>query len=124
MLGVTPVGIYTDSPIESRRFYMQTLGLEQVYPVGEKNRNAAEGTVLKLESPQLEVMTVQTKLVKHGNPVTISENSRLILHPNDAEKLFEKLVNNGIEIAIGTSGLYSFTDLNGIVWEISKSTKH
>ncbi|MBF0407727.1 MAG: VOC family protein [Candidatus Riflebacteria bacterium] len=123
MLGVTPVGILTDSPVESRCFYTKTLGLEQVYPLSHINTDTeiTPEVVLRLESPQIELMTVQTKLFRKNGPVTVNENTRLIIHSRDTGKLLERLTLYGTELERTTRGNFSFTDLNGINWEISRN---
>jgi len=126
MIGVTPVGIVTYLPEESRRFYHGVLGVEQVYPLRSIDAPQGRATVLRLESPQIEVFSVETRQLDatpapNGGALCGSRapmtDSRLILHPNDPAALQQRLVKHGVTIRNGIRTGFRFEDLNGITWE-------
>ena len=126
MIGVTPVGIFTYLPEESRRFYHGVLGVEQVYPLRSIDAPEGKATVLRLESPQIEVFSVETRHLDAAPTPTTSalcgsrapmNDSRLILHPNDLAGLQKRLVKHGVTIRNGVRNGFRFEDLNGITWD-------
>lgn len=126
MIGVTPVGIFTYLPEESRRFYRGVLGVEQVYPLRSIDAPQGKGTVLRLESPQIELFTVETRHLDTppssdagalcGSRAPMND-SRLILHPQDLTALQQRLVKHGVTVKNGVRNGFKFEDLNGITWE-------
>ncbi|HNW33576.1 MAG TPA: VOC family protein [Candidatus Ozemobacteraceae bacterium] len=118
MIGVTPLGILTDKPGPSRQFYKQILGIERVQTCSEMTSPEARGTLMRLESPQVEVFATETRLLDRTENTVISAEHRLIMRPRDPQALVERLAVAGINISRTSGGSASFEDMNGINWEI------
>lgn len=119
MIGVTPVGVFTYLPEESRRFYHGVLGVEKVCPL--QSIEAAEGraTVLRLESPQIEVFSVEIRNLEDSPTRGRLNDSRLILRSPDLADLQQRLISYGVAIGEAVRKGFRFEDLNGITWEAS-----
>ncbi|MBF0501665.1 MAG: hypothetical protein HQM09_16115 [Candidatus Riflebacteria bacterium] len=119
MIGVTPVGIFTYLPVESRSFYRGILGLEQVYNLREVEAEDGKGCILRLESPQIEVFSVEMREcdAKHNN--MLRGDTKLIIHPYDFAYLNLRLLDGGVILSTGPKGSLRFEDLNGISWEVA-----
>jgi len=118
MIGVTPLGILTDKPGPSREFYRQVLGIERVQTCPELRSLEARGTLMRLESPQVEVFATETRLLERTEKTLISSEHRLIMRPRNPQSLVERLTVAGIDITLTARGFASFEDMNGISWEI------
>ncbi|MFZ2958303.1 MAG: VOC family protein [Candidatus Ozemobacteraceae bacterium] len=121
MIGTTPVGIFTYLPAESRRFYRVVLGLEQVYSLRDLETEEGRGCILRLESPQIEVLSVETREYDVERPRTLRGETRLLLHPRDPAALHARLRERGVTITAGLKDSFRFEDLNGISWEAYSS---
>lgn len=118
MTDVTPLGIITDKVEESCAFYKNVMGIERVVRLGSKLTEGASDTVLKLESPDIEVISTQLRIGDRSVNRMIRRDHRLILRPRDLGSLLNKLSKLGIEPASNPSGGMMFEDINGINWEL------
>jgi catechol 2,3-dioxygenase-like lactoylglutathione lyase family enzyme len=118
MQGVTPVGIISQKPLESREFYRQVLGIERVMTLRRLAEEGMNGTVLRLESPQIEILATEFRLLDRVVNQPLPRDHRIILRPRDMGALVQRLRQAGIEPVTNPSGGMLFEDLNGISWEI------
>ena len=119
MTGVTPVGIITEKPLESRAFYARTLGIERVMTLRHIDEDEGmAGTVLRLESPQIELLSTELRILDRRINQAIRRDHRIILRPRDMGGLLNRLTTAGIEPESLPTGGLTFDDLNGISWEI------
>ena len=119
MTGVTPIGILTEKPLESKIFYGETMGIEKIMAVKHIDTvNGLPGTVLRLESPQIELFSTELRVLDRRVNRAIRHDHRIILHPRDSASLLIRLDRLGIEPEVLWGGSLLFDDLNGITWEI------
>ncbi len=118
MVGVTPVGIVTSKPEESRQFYGRTMGIERVQVLRRLFMEGMEGVVMRLESPNLELLETETKVLERSVNQTVRCEYRMILRPRDIGGVLHRLAQEGITPQTSRYGSFVFDDLNGISWEI------
>ena len=118
MIGVTPVGIITTLPSESRRFYRDILGVERVQMVRSVESDGMEGMLLRLESPYLEVFSIETRLQGQNCNRIINRDFALQLRPPNVKKVLYRLDQEDVKTRTDAKGTIRFADVNGIAWEI------
>jgi len=120
MVGVTPVGIITNCPNESRKFYKEVMGVDRVQFLKKivSEDVETENFLLRLESPQLEILSIETRLLDRAVNRVVRKDYSLHFHPKDLKELLRNLNKEKIETRIDDKGNLSFEDLNGIHWEI------
>ena len=126
MIGITPVGIFSSTPEESRAFYRNVLGCErvQVLPAGPPGSpQEIDGRIVRLERPQVELLSTEYKLLDRQVNQLIHKDHRLILRPRNLGELLNRLQAAGIEPAEHSRGGLIFEDLNGVTWEIRYSAR-
>ncbi len=121
MVGVTPVGVLTDRPSESKRFYKEVLGVDRVQflkKVPSPDGGETESVLLRLESPHLEVFSVETRVMDRSVNKIVRRDYSLMFHPADFKNLLHKLNVEKIETKMDDRGHLHFEDINGIGWEV------
>ncbi|HOY67710.1 MAG TPA: hypothetical protein PLP29_12545 [Candidatus Ozemobacteraceae bacterium] len=119
MIDVTPLGILTDQPESSRQFYRTVLGIERIQSCTLPTQNGAPApTLLRLESPQVEVFSSETRLLERTTNAVIGIEHRLLLKPRDPLGLLSRLETAGIALLDRHGATATFEDLNGIRWEL------
>ncbi len=119
MKGITPFGIYTDQPDESRAFYRSVLGIERVWSMRPTAETQAEpGVVLRLESPRLELFASELHLTDRQVNDRVPGRCQLVLYPDDMTRAAQTLEKAGIDFRSDYAGRLYFEDLNGVQWEI------
>ncbi|NLI79675.1 MAG: hypothetical protein GX442_24930 [Candidatus Riflebacteria bacterium] len=118
MVGVTPVGVITDKPAESRHFYGTVMGIERVQTLRRLFMENMEGVILRLESPAIEVLETETKVLERPVNQTVRREFRMIMRPRDIGGVLFRLAKEGITPQTSPYGSFVFDDLNGISWEI------
>lgn len=151
MKGITPFGIYTCRPEESRAFYRSILGIERIWsmttPAVEtasgspashpEHRRPADtsswkassaeedaldfGVVLRLESPRLELFASEVRLLDRRVNDRVRGQYQLVLYPGDLRNAARQLEEAGIEFRTDYAGRLYFEDLNGIQWEMRET---
>lgn len=117
MKGITPFGIYTDQPAESRVFYRSVLGIERIWSMPASARTAS-GVVLRLESPRLELFASELHLTDRQVNDRLPGRLQLVLYPDDMRRAVQSLEQAGIDFRSDYAGRLYFEDLNGVQWEI------
>jgi len=118
MIGVTPVGVLTEIPAESRRFYREVLGIEKVQSIRDVTTDDVAGTLLRLESPQIEVFSTETRYVDRSSQPVIRRDYYLQLRPKSMRELLNGLQTENVEVKADFRGNLRFQDINGLHWEI------
>lgn len=118
MIGVTPVGIITSKLAESRHFYSGVMGIERVQVLRKLLGEGMDGVVMRLESPQLEILETEMKVVERPVNQPTRRDFRMIMRPRDIGGLLFRLAQEGITPQTSQYGSFVFDDLNGISWEI------
>lgn len=118
MIGVTPVGIITKTLAESKKFYREILGIERIQVVKPIQFDEMEGVLIRLESPELEVFSVETRLLDRALNKIIRRDFSLQYHPRNPAQFLQKLAKENIELRKDEKGKVAFSDLNGVNWEI------
>jgi hypothetical protein len=118
MIGVTPVGVLTEIPAESRRFYREVLGIEKVQSIREIHTDDITGTLLRLESPQIEVFSTETRYVDRASQPVIRRDYFLQFRPKSMRELLAGLQKECVEVKADFRGNLRFQDINGLNWEI------
>ena len=118
MVGVTPVGIITNKMAESRHFYGNVMAIERVQVLRRLRTENVDGAVMRLESPQIELLETEMKVLERSANQTVRCDFRMIVHPRDTGGLFFRLAQEGIVPRARRHGGFEFDDLNGISWEI------
>jgi catechol 2,3-dioxygenase-like lactoylglutathione lyase family enzyme len=118
MTGVTPIGIITSLPAESRQFYREVLGVDRVQFVKELNNDGLEGMLIRLESPWLEVFSTETRLMDRTTNRVVRRDFSLQIHPVDVENLLVRLEKANVAVRRDARGTIRFEDFNGISWEV------
>ena len=125
MIGVTPVGIFSVKPDESREFYAKTLGCERVQIIINRNNteDSLSGKVLRIESTQVELFSTEYKLLDRSINQVVRKDHHLVLRPRNLGTLLNRLQAAGIEPQENPRGGLMFEDLNGVTWEIKYSVR-
>ncbi len=118
MMGVTPVGILTNDPAGSRDFYSRVLGIERVLTLREVVSDDFEGVLMRIESPQVEVLSTEVRLLDRAVNQTVRHDHRIIFRPNDFGGLVARLSAAGIPLRYSGTGVLNFKDINGISWDV------
>ncbi|HEY9069459.1 MAG TPA: VOC family protein [Candidatus Ozemobacteraceae bacterium] len=119
MIDVTPLGILTEQPESSRQFYRTVLGIERVQTCTLPPADGAgPQALLRLESPQIEVFSSETRLLERTTNAVIGVEHRLLLKPRDPQGLIARLESAGIALTDRHGASAAFEDLNGIRWEL------
>jgi|GEM_PF-1279565 len=116
MTGVTPIGIITNQPDESRRFYKETMGLERVQTLREIVGENVHGVLMRLESPQIELLSTEIRILDRDVNQSVGKDNRIIIKPRNFSGFATRLSKAGICPQSQTKGGYTFEDLNGISW--------
>lgn len=118
MMHITPVGVLSENPFESRQFYKSTLGIERVAVLAEY----ANYRLLKLESPRIEVSSTTVTILDRPSKNFRRETHRLCLVCDNAEQTVTRLMQQGID-AEEENGYWHFTDINGLEWRLSQLSR-
>jgi len=118
MMHITPVGVLSESPFESRRFYKSILGIERVAVL----EDYANYRLLRLESPRIEVSSTTVTILDRPSKNFRRETHRLCLVCDNTETTLGKLMQEGIE-AEEEHGYWHFTDINGLDWRLSQISR-
>lgn len=121
MKGITPFGIYTCKPEESRAFYRSILGIERIWSMTTPADTLDSGVVLRLESPRLELFASEVRLLDRRVNDRVRGQYQLVLYPGDLRNAARQLEEAGIEFRTDYAGRLSFEDLNGLQWEMRET---
>jgi catechol 2,3-dioxygenase-like lactoylglutathione lyase family enzyme len=118
MNAITPVGIMTENLSESLHFYRQVLQIKRVQKLKSQASDKFAGDILRLESPEIEVCSTETRIFDRAVANYHSATTRLRLSCSDLEALKDRLIQNRTNI-LETQGKLGFIDLNGINWDLT-----
>lgn len=118
MMHITPVGVLSENPSDSRKFYKSILGIERVAVMADY----ANYKLLKLESPRIEVSSTTVAIIDRPSKNFRRETHKLCLVCDNAEQTLSKLVHQGIT-AEEKNGYWHFTDINGLDWRLSQISR-
>ncbi|HNV68388.1 MAG TPA: VOC family protein [Candidatus Ozemobacteraceae bacterium] len=122
MKGITPFGIYTNHPEESRNFYRSVLGIERIWSMSAAEQAAERsGVVLRLESPRLELFASELRLTDRRVNDRVPGLCQLVLYPGDLLRAAQTLEKAGVDYRADYTGRLYFEDLNGIQWEMRET---
>lgn len=129
MIGITPIGIYTDNVEASRHFYRNILGIEHVTAQAAVDIEAAPDkattALMRLESPGIDVGVTETRVSGGRRRPFSMSTMHLTYRPREFNPTLLRLVgDHGFTVAPAVRGrTVVFADLNGITWEIEPPTR-
>lgn len=118
MTDITPLGVVTDDLDGSRRFYGRAMGIERVILMRGYFSDELPYALLRLESPQIEIISTELKLFDREVNRSVKRNHRVVFRPKDMGALLRRLSLENIEMVANPCGGLSFEDCNGINWEL------
>ncbi len=113
---IIPVGILTNDVAASLQFYRKVLKIQRVQH--SQNLAKQDFDMLKLESPDIEINSTETKIVDRPDHHYTSLTQHLRLYCKDIENVKTRLLSNQVTPA-EHNGRLSFLDLNGIKWDLT-----
>lgn len=116
MQEIVPVGVLAENPQQSLNFYRKIMKIQRVQLLSSNASGEFSGALLRLESPQIEVNSTQTRIVDRKKSFR-QTFQRLKYWCEDIDTLKEKLLQIKLPV-FETSGRFSFLDPNGINWDI------
>jgi catechol 2,3-dioxygenase-like lactoylglutathione lyase family enzyme len=115
---IVPVGILTDNAQASISFYRKVLNIHRVQLVKNPVSETSTMTLLRLESPSIEVNSTEVLIRDRQQSNFFSTSQQLRLRCANIELLKEKLLERRIQ-TIENNGKLSFLDPNGINWDLT-----
>ncbi|GAB4271044.1 MAG: hypothetical protein Kow0029_08320 [Candidatus Rifleibacteriota bacterium] len=119
MKEIIPIGIIAEDTSASINFYRKVIGVQRVQVVCTPAAGELEGSVLRLESPDIELNSTEVRIRDRASASIERINQRIKFHCNDIEDLKARLLANRVQ-TLENNGKYSFVDLNGINWDIAE----
>lgn len=120
MQEIVPVGVLADNLQTSLSFYKQVMKIQRVQVLSTEASGEHPGSLLRLESPQIEVNSTQTLINDRKTSVFRQTFQRLKYWCTDLEALKERLALEKLPF-FEKDGKLSFLDPNGINWDICYS---
>jgi len=117
MQEIIPVGVMVDNPEKSLHFYRQTMKIGRVQIISRNASGEFPGSLLRLESPQIEINSTQTRIRDRQSSNFQQTFQRLKFWCRDLEELKDRLKQQKLPV-FENAGKLSFLDPNGINWDI------
>ncbi len=114
---IIPVGVMAENPERSLHFYRQTMKIQRVQIISRNASGEFPGSLLRLESPQIEINSTQTRIRDRHSSNFQQTFQRLKFWCQDLEELKDRLKQLKLPV-FETAGKLSFLDPNGINWDI------
>lgn len=119
---IIPVGILVEDRESSTKFYRQILKIPRVQVISSDASGEFSGSILRLESPHIEVNTTEIKIRDRNSSNFTGVTQRLKLHCKDLQEMKTKLLGERIQ-TFESEGKLSFLDFNGINWDLTAQDK-
>ncbi len=117
MQEITPVGIIALDAQASLSFYRKVMGIARVQKLSSDASGEFGGTLLRLESPDIEINACETRICDRPGAAGVQSNRRLKYWCDDLKELTSRLNQQRTPVFCNGNQL-SFLDPNGVNWDI------